>query len=103
MFYYIVHHDSDTETVQLLRFMKGGTGLEGMVGQVVYSEKSDLNNQQIQSLRAGMKVYNEKGDSYKNYLDWIHEWKLRLSAHSGIKISDIYSIRKKGKNYGKIN
>lgn len=89
MFYYIVHHDSDTEEIQLLRFNKGGGGLGGFRGTVVYSEKSDLNNKQIQSLLAGMKVYNEKGDSYNNYLDWIHEWKLRLSAHSGIKISDI--------------
>lgn len=88
-YYYIVHHDSDTETVQLLRFRKGGIGLEGMIGQVVYSEKSDLNNKQIQSLFAGMKVYNEKGDSYNNYLDWIHEWKLRLSVHSGINIGYI--------------
>jgi hypothetical protein len=89
MYYYIVHHDSDTETVQLLRFRKGGVGLEGMVGQVVYTEKSDLSNQQIQSLWSGRKVYNEKGECYNNYLDWTHEWKLRLSAHSGIKISDI--------------
>ena len=89
MYYYIVHHDSDTETVQLLRFRKGGVGLEGMVGRVVYTEKSDLSNQQIQSLWAGRKVYNDKGECYNNYLAWIHEWKLRLSAHSGIKISDI--------------
>ena len=103
MFYYIVHHDSDKQEIQLLRFNKGGGGLGGFRGTVEYAEKSDLSNKQIQSLRAGIKVYDEKGDSYKNYLDWIHEWKLRLSAHSGIKISDIYSIRKKGKNYGKIN
>lgn len=89
MFYYIVHHDSDTETVQLLRFRKGGIGLEGMVGQVLYSEKSDLNNKQIQSLMAGRIVYNEKGEKFTSYLDWIHEWKLRLSVHSGINIGYI--------------
>ncbi len=89
MYYYIVHHDSDTEEMQLLRFRKGGCGLEGFRGTVVYAEKSDLNNNQIQSLRAGRVVYNEKGEKFTDYLDWIHEWKLRLSAHSSININDI--------------
>ena len=91
MYYYIVHHDSDTEEMQLLRFMKGGCGLEGFRGSTVYSEKCDLTEKQIQKLRNGFgtTVYNEKGEAFTDYLDWMNEWKLRLSAHSGININDI--------------
>lgn len=89
MYYYIVHHDSDTEEMQLLRFRKGGCGLEGFRGTVAYAEKSDLNNNQIQSLCSGKTVYNEKGEKFTDYLDWIKEWKLRLSAHSKININNI--------------
>ena len=86
MIYYIVHHDEETESMQLLRFTKGGGFGRGVVA---YSEKSNLNNKQIQGLNAGIAAYDQNNNRYANYLDWIKEWKLRLSAHSGIPISKI--------------
>ena len=79
MIYYIVHHDEETESMQLLRFTRGGGFGRGVIA---YSEKCDLTNEEYKSL-----AFN----SYKKdeYLQWCKDWKLKLSAHSGIPISKI--------------
>lgn len=86
MIYYIVHFDEDTESIQLLRFTRGGGFGRGVVA---YSEKSNLDKNQVKKLISGTIVYDKNNEKYTSYLQWTHEWKLRLSAHSGIHISKI--------------
>ena len=86
MIYYIVHFDDDTEEMQLLRFTVGGGFGRGVVA---YSEKSNLDKKQVYRLIKGTIVYDKDDNKYTTYLEWIKEWKLRLSAHSGIHISKI--------------
>lgn len=79
MIYYIVHYNEDTEEMQLLRFTVGGGFGRGVVA---YSEKCDLTKEEYKKF-----AFNSwKRDEY---LKWHNEWKLRLSAHSGISISKI--------------
>lgn len=86
MIYYIVHFDEDTESMQLLRFTRGGGFGRGVVA---YSEKSNLDKNQVKKLISGTIVYDKNNGRYISYLQWITEWKLRLSAHSGIHMSKI--------------
>lgn len=86
MIYYIVHFDEETESMQLLRFTVGGGFGRGYVA---YSEKSNLDKKQVKNLISGTIVFDKNNEKYTSYLQWIHEWKLRLSAHSGIPINNI--------------
>ena len=79
MIYYIVHHDEETESMQLLRFTVGG-GLGR--GSVAYSEKCDLTNEEYKDF-----AFNSW--ERDKYLEWLNKWKLKLSKNSGIPLSKI--------------
>lgn len=79
MIYYIVHHDEETESMQLLRFTVGGGFGKGVV---VYSEKCDLTNKEYKDFAFNSWERDE-------YLEWLNKWKLKLSENSGISINKI--------------